>query len=338
MGVIVSAGGEPKGMVLGVGEGGGDRCVICAGAVDALYQSRIPVGHLFGTSGSLLNFIAYLIGIVDKMGHSWKMDVDVKGKLQRRAWWGSALGRHYYDNGFLRELIDTYLTAENYEKIRQSPILLEFPALNLSRGAVEVVSNRDGHPLWKFKKFVLAAISMPMAFPTVEIDGEEYTDGGFEDNLNLKLALRKAGPEDTVIIFHNFPEGANYSTQKFYLARMALWRASEAKHVALGRRDAEHFDELIRAHNTLLRRVRSIAPWNIFFRGARGRLERDIKEIFKNIGLPVVKKTINIFPPQDLALFKTPTPSLSELAEAYDIMLELALGELQLKFWNKGER
>lgn len=80
----------------------------------------------------------------------------------------------------LEELID-------FEKLNNSPTKLIIQAVNVETGELKEFSNRDKEGL-NLKK-IIASISIPPNFPSVEIDGAHYWDGGLYANMPLSPAI-----------------------------------------------------------------------------------------------------------------------------------------------------
>lgn len=96
---------------------------------------------------------------------------------------------HGYSNSVdpLKELIDTYLTEGRRQRILDRGVKLQIAAMNLQRGVVEYAG--AGSDLERLKKFVLASSCQPALMPTIEIDGNDYVDGGVMQMLPLQHAV-----------------------------------------------------------------------------------------------------------------------------------------------------
>lgn len=97
------------------------------------------------------------------------------------------------DNTPLKEMIARLVDEE---KLRRSPIdfglvTVRYPSLQ----AVELTKAQI--PEGRIKDYLIATASCFPAFPVYEFDGQQYIDGGYQDNLPIALALRMgAGPGD----------------------------------------------------------------------------------------------------------------------------------------------
>lgn len=314
--------------------GGADRGVISAAAITAVSRKGMNIGSLFATSVGLLNSWAFILGITDELEQIWKKEVKVKSKLQKLNLKGLAKGLirnspSLFEDEFINDLVNRYVTPGSYQKAIESPIDFEFPILNLNEGKIEIISKGAGIPFAQFKKCMLAAVSVPGLYPSVEIDSIWYSDAGFIDNVGLFLALRHASPDDTVIILHNYPRETTALPWKYSSWLKALWRSTELKQTVNAAKDTNIYGEFLNKRNDFLKRIEEIIPAGSVFR--RNKLRKivisEFNKIFGSLAVfngskvPLVEKKIDIFPPSHLALFKTSTPSQKELREAFDEML-----------------
>lgn len=317
-----------------VGSGGADRGVINAAALTAIAKLGIKVDSIFATSVGVLNCWAFILDIWEELEQIWKKEVKVKTKLQKLNLKGLAKGLIKYspslfEDEFINYLINRYVTEESYQKVVESPIDFEFPVFNLNEGRVEVISNRAGVPFAKFKKLMLAAISVPGLYPSVEIDGIWYSDAGFIDNVGLFPALRNASADDLVIIMHNFPKEPIALPWKFNRWLRTLWRSTESKQTANAVKDTNIYGAILKIREDMTARIEKLIPDSKLFgrRKLRQKIISEIQKVFASVAffngsdLPFVKRKIDIFPPSHLALFKTSTPSQKDLKEAFDEML-----------------
>ena len=328
-----------------VGSGGADRGVINAAALVAIAKSQIKIDAIFATSVGILNCWAFVLGVWDELEQVWKKEVKVKSKLQKLNLRGLAKGLiknspYLFEDEFIRELVDRYITPENYRKVVESLMDFEFPVFNLGEGRVEIISNRDGIPFEKYKKLVLAAISVPALYPAREIEGVWYADAGFIDNVGLFPALRNASSKDTVIILHNFPKEPLPMPLKYKSWLKVLWRSTESKLITNTMKDTNIYGAILRMKEDLVERIEKLIPEGFIFRrkNLRKKIVAEVNVVLESIillhngNLPLVKRKIDIFPPSHLSLFKTSTPSQKDLKDAFDEMFVFAEEFLKQEF------
>jgi NTE family protein len=90
--------------------------------------------------------------------------------------------------GILAECID-------FERLGQAPIKLFVTATNVRTGQGRVFRNREITP-----DVLLASACLPTMFQAVEIDGENYWDGGYSGNPTITPLVRECRSKDTILV------------------------------------------------------------------------------------------------------------------------------------------
>ena len=90
--------------------------------------------------------------------------------------------------GILAECID-------FERLGHAPIKLFVTATNVRTGQGHVFRNREITP-----DVLLASACLPTMFQAVEIDGENYWDGGYSGNPTITPLVRECKSHDTILV------------------------------------------------------------------------------------------------------------------------------------------
>lgn len=194
-------------LVLG---GGGSRGAYQIGVWQALIELGINIDIVTGTSVGALNSALVAMGNFDNAVALWKqintamvLDVDLDESLEKNQKINLMMKtflKDYATQGGvdaypLRKMLDQYCDEE---KIRNSPI----------ECGIVVFDKRTLKPLTLFKEdikdgqlndYLLASSSLYPAIKSCEIDGNEYIDGGYYDNLPIELATKK-GAERVIAV------------------------------------------------------------------------------------------------------------------------------------------
>jgi NTE family protein len=85
--------------------------------------------------------------------------------------------------------------AIDFERLKQSPIRLFITATNVRTGRGRVFRNAEITP-----DVLLASACLPTLFQAVEIDGENYWDGGYSGNPTMTPLVRELASDDTILI------------------------------------------------------------------------------------------------------------------------------------------
>ncbi|WP_454634786.1 FAD-dependent oxidoreductase [Bradyrhizobium cenepequi] len=94
----------------------------------------------------------------------------------------------FYDVAPMRELIARYV---DFPSLKASPVRLLFGAVNVASGELEVF---DSYTDDLTPDHVLASGSLPPGFPSTEIAGKAYWDGGLVSNSPLEIVIERCGP------------------------------------------------------------------------------------------------------------------------------------------------
>ena len=149
--------------------GGAYRGMGQIGALKALEEKGIKPDVVCGTSSGAINSVLYATGYSpDEMADIWRKEP-----------FGQVLELHFPKFGFLKpakagELMKPYL---KHERLEDLPLKTLLCCSSMNAGKQKVFE--EGNLL----KILEACCAVPVAFEPVEIDGEQYVDGGLISNL-----------------------------------------------------------------------------------------------------------------------------------------------------------
>lgn len=173
--------------------GGSSRGALEVGLYRALRELRIPVDFVIGSSIGALNgaFIAAGVSPED-LAKLW-LDIRRRDAI-RFNFRGIVSSKHrpgIFSLDPLRELVRRTLPDTRFERL---PIPLTIVTTDLQEGGPVYWSGEGDlvEPL-------LASLSLPVAFPPVEIAGRQLVDGGFANNVPLDHAVALGAREALVI-------------------------------------------------------------------------------------------------------------------------------------------
>lgn len=188
--------------------GGGMRTAYQAGAARALIESGLVFTHLDGTSGGGINLAMLLSGLAPaEMAARWSSlpirdfvsFLPLKDYLQSPQW--PALGSH-------RGVVDKvfpHLGIDLEEVRRAEGVEAVFNVLNFSRKTVTTIPSHE-----LTLDMLLAGMSLPIAMPAIEQQGEWYCDPAFIRDANPLDAVRRGAGELWILwVIGNTPEYRN---------------------------------------------------------------------------------------------------------------------------------
>lgn len=181
--------------------GGGSRGAYQCGVWQALTELGIDIDIVVGVSVGAINGAMVVQGDAVKTANLWRQmetnqifDVDADAQLQDFA--KEFITNRGAGSTGLQSMLKKYVSEE---QIRRSPtdfglLTVEFPSLK-------------PHYLWKedipsgrLCDYITASASAFPAVKTFDIDGKNYIDGGYEDNLPAAMALEK-GADEVIAVY-----------------------------------------------------------------------------------------------------------------------------------------
>lgn len=171
---------EKIGVVL---SGGGAKGSGQLGMMKCVYETGVRPSYISGISVGSLNATLWAqeenLNLLEALWRGIKRNSDVYRKNWLRPW---KLYRSLLDNKPLKRKIDKYIDPD---KLKNSPIELQIGVVQLQSGAYSIVDKF--HP--NYPDMLLASTSIPVAFPSVRWDGNNYVDGGVRNAAPLKAAI-----------------------------------------------------------------------------------------------------------------------------------------------------
>ena len=177
--------------------GGGAMGALQVGILRSLFRRGFRPGRIIGTSVGALNgaFLAFYPDEegVDRLSGIWRgieRERFINLNPMRLAY-RLALRQHcLFSNEFLRRLIAQHAVDDDFAATK---VPLHVVATSVASGQKRVFSEGS------VSQAVLASTAIPGVFCPVEIDGEEFIDGGVVANLDLETAI-SLGARDILAI------------------------------------------------------------------------------------------------------------------------------------------
>ncbi len=192
--------------------GGGSKGAYEIGFCKAIKELGLRADIITGTSIGALIGCMLAQDELDKVIELWEqidvdqvvrngfsLDMNAEALISQRNRVLSFFKQFIHDKGAditpLKEMIER---LSNQDKLMASPVdfglvTVEYPSLNpLQITKSEMEAGR-------LKDYLIASASCYPAFPVYEIDGKQYVDGGYYDNLPVRLA-KKMGADEFIIV------------------------------------------------------------------------------------------------------------------------------------------
>jgi len=207
-------------------QGGGAHGAFTWGALDRLLEERwLQIDGISGTSAGAMNAAVLVDGYAKGGADAARSALESFWRNVSRAALLSPLRRGFLDILFDRWTLDhspvfvamdmmarifspydlnperfnplQQILAESidFERLGRAPIKLFVTATNVRTGRGRVFRNREITP-----DVLLASACLPSLFQAVEIEGENYWDGGYSGNPTITPLVRECNSHDTILV------------------------------------------------------------------------------------------------------------------------------------------
>lgn len=166
-------------------EGGANRGVFTAGAIDFLLEQGVKFDYVIGTSAGACNAMNYLAGQIGRGRDSMILTdkslnyFGVKTLLKTG---------HFFDLDWaFKEYPQKYFLFD-YDAYFKNPIQREYASTNCLTGEAVYLTDR-GDDKYYLMEIGKASSALPGMSAVVEIEGVPYADGGVADSIPVKRAF-----------------------------------------------------------------------------------------------------------------------------------------------------
>ena len=177
-------------------EGGALRTIFSCGVCDAFLDADLPMPDYFvGVSGGIAYGVSYL---AKQKRRNLKLLTTYANDPRYMGWRNLAnpKNKSFFGLKFAYETIPTQLLPFDYDTFDAYPGTVEAVVTNVNTGLAEYHEmDRRQVP----NQLLIASCSIPLMFPTVELDGQPYLDGGCSDAIPWKRAL-EVGCDRVVVL------------------------------------------------------------------------------------------------------------------------------------------
>lgn len=183
--------------------GGGIRTAASLGVIKYLEENNYQIKKISGTSGGAIIALLYAYGFSIKEIEEFFFTVNK---------WDLFTFKFRFSSILSLNKIEKKLRAFIKDKELQIP--LEICVTNIQTGKAEYHKKND------LIKSTIASCSLLPYFPSIEINGKHYVDGGYSDNLPNKNFYKMQYPNISVNV-NNLPQ--KFSLKKDILHRRSLF-------------------------------------------------------------------------------------------------------------------
>ena len=164
-------------------EGGANRGVFTAGALDFLMEQEYYIPHVIGVSAGACNALDYVSRQIGRT-RDCMIVTDEKNRYVNKNIKTIVEKKALLDMDMVFERYPYEVFPFDFDTYFASPQTCELVVTNCETGRAEYLDDRENKE--RLLAIGRASSSMPIACPMVEIDGNEYVDGGVADYPFLK--------------------------------------------------------------------------------------------------------------------------------------------------------
>ena len=178
-------------------EGGANRGVFTAGALDFLMEQEYYIPHVIGVSAGACNALDYVSRQIGRT-RDCMIVTDEKNRYVNKNIKTIVEKKALLDMDMVFERYPYEVFPFDFDTYFASPQTCELVVTNCETGRAEYLDDRENKE--RLLAIGRASSSMPIACPMVEIDGNEYVDGGVADSIPLHHAIEQGCTKMVVIL------------------------------------------------------------------------------------------------------------------------------------------
>ncbi|UCE06218.1 MAG: patatin-like phospholipase family protein, partial [bacterium] len=167
------------------------------GMMKYVYEKGIRPDFISGISVGSLNATMWAqeenIDLLESLWRGMRKNSDIYKKNWWKPW---KLCKSLYDNTPLKRKINEYVDTQ---KLKNSPIDLKIGVVQLQSGEYSIIDKSHSN----YKSMLLSSTSIPVVFPAVTLEGNQYVDGGVRNVAPLKSAIDYGCTK--IYLLHCFP-------------------------------------------------------------------------------------------------------------------------------------
>lgn len=175
-------------------EGGGMRGLYTAGVLDFFIDSGLYFKNCYGVSAGSTQCSSYLS---KQKGRSLKIFTEYMHDKRYASLENLVKNGNYFDKDFSLKKIPDELVLYDYDVFQKTGANFYAVATNCKTGKPEYLKVED---MRKDIDKIWASCSLPLLSKMVEVDGEEYLDGGVADSIPVARALKDGNRKVVVIL------------------------------------------------------------------------------------------------------------------------------------------
>ena len=221
-------------------EGGANRGVFTAGALDFLMEQEYYIPHVIGVSAGACNALDYVSSQIGRT-RDCMIVTDEKNRYVNKNIKTIVEKKALLDMDMVFERYPYEIFPFDFDTYFASPQTCELVVTNCETGRAEYLDDRENKE--RLLAIGRASSSMPIACPMVEIDGNEYVDGGVADSIPIIRSLKTGHRKNVIILTRNFGYRKKEGTRGWELYVAAFRKYPNLVRALVNR--AKHYNQVL---------------------------------------------------------------------------------------------
>ena len=219
-------------------EGGTLRPIFSAGVMDALLDNNITFPYCIGVSAGITNGISY---ISQQRGRNLEVVTIYRNDKRYLGYRNFLKCKSLFGLDFVFDEIPNKLIPFDMDTYKKYPGKVLVGVTNAKTGKTEYL---DGKNLDDKATMLRATCALPIFFPVIKLNGNEYYDGGICDPIPIKKAIEDGNDKHLIILTQPKGYKKELSKKNVLVAKLLNNKYPNLKDALLNRHDS--YNETVR--------------------------------------------------------------------------------------------
>ena len=219
-------------------EGGTLRPIFSAGVMDALLDNNITFPYCIGVSAGITNGISY---ISQQRGRNLEVVTKYRNDKRYLGYRNFLKCKSLFGLDFVFDEIPNKLIPFDMDTYKKYPGKVLVGVTNAKTGKTEYLNGKD---LDDKATMLRATCALPIFFPVIKLNGNEYYDGGICDPIPIKKAIKDGNDKHLIILTQPKGYKKELSKKNVLVAKLLNNKYPNLKDALLNRHDS--YNETVR--------------------------------------------------------------------------------------------
>ena len=219
-------------------EGGTLRPIFSAGVMDALLDNNITFPYCIGVSAGITNGISY---ISQQRGRNLEVVTKYRNDKRYLGYRNFLKCKSLFGLDFVFDEIPNKLIPFDMDTYKKYPGKVLVGVTSAKTGKTEYL---DGKNLDDKATMLRATCALPIFFPVIKLNGNEYYDGGICDPIPIKKAIEDGNDKHLIILTQPKGYKKELSKKNVLVAKLLNNKYPNLKDALLNRHDS--YNETVR--------------------------------------------------------------------------------------------